>query len=159
MRLLFIRHAKALERFEWHKDDLLRPLSEKGAKKAEEFFKKLPKIYDVEVIITSKATRALQTADILYEQFPNAKFITNSLLNPGSDILDLQLAIKNYLEFDTIAVIGHEPDFSEMIGTLTKCRNLNIRVKKASVIELSGSFPENMELCASIYPKLLEHFK
>ena len=47
MRLLFIRHAKALKREKWEKDDLLRPLSEKGIKISKEFFEKLPKMYDI----------------------------------------------------------------------------------------------------------------
>jgi len=159
MRLLFIRHAKALSTDEWNEDDLLRPLSKKGISSSEEFFKKLPAMYEIDIILSSKATRALQTAQILKKYYPNAIFERSSLLNPGATFLDLEILLKEYFDYENIALIGHEPDISEIVSKLIGCKFLNIAVKKSSIIELEGININEMELKAIIYPKLLRRLK
>jgi len=151
--VLFIRHAKALDRDEWEQDDLLRPLSEEGIAKAREFFAKLPKIYDIDIIISSKATRAVETAKLLETNYPNVKYFETSRLNPGATPLDIEFLIDKFRGYDNIALIGHEPDFSFAIAHLVGCENLQIRIKKASVTELVGE--ENFELAGIIYPRML----
>ncbi|BCD67853.1 histidine phosphatase family protein [Nitratiruptor sp. YY09-18] len=153
MRVLFIRHAKALSRQEWQDDDLLRPLSNEGIQKAKDLFAKLPKIYDIDIIISSKAIRAIQTAKILEENYPNIKYFETSRLNPGATIMDIEFLIEKFRGYSNIALIGHEPDFSLAISHLVGCDNLQLRVKKASVIELDGE--EHFALAGIIYPKML----
>jgi len=66
MKLLIIRHSLAIDISEWICHDLERPLVEKGIKRAKKFFKYISKIYpEIDFIITSKALRAKQTAEIL----------------------------------------------------------------------------------------------
>ena len=154
MRVLFIRHAKALERSEWDGDGLLRPLSEEGIKKAEEFFAKLAKIYTIDAIISSKALRAVQTAEILKEFFPAAKYFETARLNPGASPLAFEELIDKFRCYETIAFVGHEPDFSFAVGHLVGCEELDIRIRKAGVVELRGD--EAYELEALLYPKLLK---
>ncbi len=156
MRVLFIRHAKALSRSEWREDDLLRPLSEEGREKADRFFQKLPKIYPIECIITSKATRALQTAQILKEHYPSAKYHETDRLNPGADSEAFETVIKQFHSYSDIAIIGHEPDLSMAIGALIGCEYPDIKLKKASVAELRGE-GEDFELLSLLYPKLLRN--
>ncbi len=153
MRLLFIRHAKALSRQEWQSDDLSRPLSKEGIQKAREFFSKLPKIYTIDIILSSKATRAIQTADILKEFYPNSKYFETSKLSPGATVLDFEELIERFRGYENIAFVGHEPDFSYAIGHLVGCEELSIKVKKASVIELIGE--DFFELTGMLYPKML----
>ncbi|MRI58171.1 MAG: phosphohistidine phosphatase [Epsilonproteobacteria bacterium] len=154
MQILFIRHAKALERSEWEGDDLLRPLSEDGRQKAKEFFAKLSKVYHIDAIITSKAVRAVQTAQILKEYYPAAKYFETSRLNPGATPLAFEEIIDRFRCYDTIALIGHEPDFSIAVGHLVGCDDLDIRIKKAGVVELRGD--EAYELYALLYPKIFK---
>ena len=159
MKLLFIRHAKALKREEWEENDLLRPLSEKGIKVSKEFFEKLSKIYDIDIIISSKATRAVQTAEILKTFYPNAVYTTSNLLNPGANLVDIEILIKEYEDFENIALVGHEPDISITVSKILGCRFLNIDVKKSSVIELEGEDINEMVFRSFIYPKLLKGLK
>ena len=154
MELLFIRHAKAIDRIEWDGDDLLRPLSEEGIKKAREFFKKLPKIYQIEVIISSKATRAIQTAELLKEVYPNVKYFETSKLNPGADPLAYEQIVEKFRGYGNIAMVGHEPDIGLAVASLLGCEELPIKIRKASVTHLSGE--ETFELHSMIYPKLLK---
>ncbi len=154
MEILFIRHAKAIEREEWIGPDLLRPLSEEGIKKAREFFAKLPKIYQIEVIISSKASRAIQTAELLKEVYPNVKYFETSSINPGATPLAYEQLIEKFRGYGHIALIGHEPDISYAVANLLGCEDLPIKIRKASVTHLNGE--ETFELHSLIYPKLLK---
>ena len=155
MRLLFIRHAKAIDREEWSGSDLERPLSEHGIKKAKEFFSKLPKIYPIDVIVSSKAKRAIQTADILKEFYPNVKYFETSRLNPGSTVLEIEELIERFRCYENVVFVGHEPDFSLAISHLSGCDLMHIKVRKASVVCLEGD--EYFVLSGIIYPKLLRN--
>ncbi|WP_281950627.1 SixA phosphatase family protein [Nitrosophilus kaiyonis] len=159
MKLLFIRHAKALKRDEWSDDDLLRPLSEKGIKVSKEFFSKLPKIFDIDIIISSKAKRAYETAEILSQYYPNSIFTTSKLLNPGASYIDINILLQEYIDYENIALVGHEPDISQIVSNILGCKYINIDVKKSSVIELSGENLDEMVLKSFIYPKLLKDLK
>ncbi|BCD61961.1 phosphohistidine phosphatase [Nitratiruptor sp. YY08-26] len=154
MRILLIRHAKALSREEWDEDDILRPLSEDGIKKAREFFAKLPKIYPIEVIITSKATRAMQTAKLLQEFYPNSKYFETARLNPGASPLRYEEVIEKFHCYENIALVGHEPDISYAVSHFSGCDLMQIHIKKASVTELVGE--ESYTLTGLIYPKMLK---
>ncbi|HIE34657.1 MAG TPA: phosphohistidine phosphatase, partial [Campylobacterales bacterium] len=112
MKLLFLRHAKALNREEFMDDDLLRPLTNKGIKISKEFFKKISNIFDIDIIISSKATRAYQTAKILQQFYPNVPLKTTRLLNPGATFFDIKTIIDDHKEYEKIVLVGHEPDFS-----------------------------------------------
>lgn len=154
MRLLFVRHAKALSRDEWNGDDLLRPLSEEGRKKARDFFAKLPHIYPIDVIVSSKALRASQTAQLLKEFYPNAKYFETSRLNPGATPLAYEAMIEKFRGYQNVAFVGHEPDISLAVGNLIGCEEAHMKIKKASVTELVGD--DIFELVSMIYPKLLK---
>jgi phosphohistidine phosphatase SixA len=128
MRLLFIRHAPALDRLEWYDDDVFRPLTQRGEALAQKTFAKLSKIIKMpDMIFSSEAVRAKQTADILSTAFGvDVKLSTK--LNPGATFKD----IKSLLQ-DNIAFVGHEPDFSDIIQTMT---GASIRLKKGGIVEL-----------------------
>ncbi len=158
MKLLFVRHALALEREEWSLDDLERPLSEKGEKSAEQFFKKLKKIYeDVDVIISSKATRAKQTAKILACFYEDAKYIEDERLNPGMTFGDFTKVLKDLeSKYETLFIVGHEPDFSETISGLISSSPVRLKLKKPSLVEVDVESKRLGELRAIIYPKQLK---
>lgn len=155
MRILFIRHAKALERAEWNSDDLLRPLSEEGRDKARSFFNKLPEIYPIDVIVSSKAVRATQTAAILTEIYPNAKYFETSKLNPGATPIAFEEMIEKFRGYENVALVGHEPDISIAVAHLSGCDELHLKVRKAGIIEMEGE--EYFTLCGMLYPKLLRN--
>jgi len=128
MKLLFIRHSLAVDRMKFSGDDLDRPLTKKGIKRAKKFFKKIKKIYpEIDVIYTSPAIRALQTANIL-NNFYNTKLIKTPFLLPGAEFKRLKF------NNNIVAIVGHEPDLSEFIRTLTF--NENIKLQKPSLAEV-----------------------
>ncbi len=137
MKLLFIRHSLAVEKDEWMGHDFERPLSEKGVKRAKKFFKYIKRIYpEIDFIVTSKATRAKRTADILKEFYPVSVFEETSLLYPGAGINDLKQALQD--KDGVIAVIGHEPDLSEFVKSIMYAPNLKLKLQKPSLIEVEN---------------------
>ena len=139
MRILFVRHAKAFDRFEWNESDFIRPLTQEGAQKAQKAFDRFAKIYPkLDIIITSNATRAKQTAKILSKSFGGVEIVGSDFLNPGSNYDNFVATLKKYYDDEKIiAVTGHEPDFSFIISEIiSEEGDANIEVKKASVIEV-----------------------
>ncbi|ACM93355.1 phosphohistidine phosphatase [Nautilia profundicola AmH] len=135
MKILFIRHSLAMERDEWTGHDFERPLTDKGMKRAKKFFKHIKKIYpEIDYIITSKALRAKQTAEILRGFYNSEVYEETPLLYPGATFNDLKQAIKN--KEGIIAIVGHEPDLSNFVKELMYAPNLKLKLRKPSLIEM-----------------------
>lgn len=157
MKLLFIRHTIALERYEWNKDDILRPISEEGLRVARDFFKHIARIYPkTATIITSKATRALQTAEILQQAVKNPSVIEEPLLNPGASFADLKKVIDKYKDYESVYLVGHEPDFSTMVGHLCSDSLIALKLKKPSLVEVKLFDTYKGELRAVLQPKTFD---
>lgn len=155
MKLLFVRHAIALERFEWEDDDILRPLSDEGRAVARDFLKEAVKAYPkTKTIITSKAVRALQTTEILQQFVKGADIKEESILNPGADFTDLKKIIDKYRNLEGIYIVGHEPDFSEMISALCSDTLVAMKLKKPSLAEVKLFEQYKGELRALLQPKI-----
>ena len=136
MKILFIRHSLAVERDEFLGHDFDRPLTDKGKKRAKRFFEKTSLIYPkIDVIYTSTAKRALETAEILKFFYPEAKFVTSNLLLPGATIHELKKLL-NGTEAEVVAVVGHEPDLSSFVKELVYAPNLKIKLQKPSLVEI-----------------------
>lgn len=167
MKILFIRHAIAMKFEEYGGDDLGRPLTKKGISRARKVFTGLSRIYpDLDLIISSKANRAVQTAELINNAYKkNIPVEQTELLNPGSDYHEF-LRLLHRLIGDTriLAVVGHEPDFSEIITGLLvyqgnqgpdEIESLPLIIKKASVIELEKTMDDGWVLNALIPPRTL----
>lgn len=156
MKLLFIRHAIALERYEWEDDDILRPLSSKGAELAKEFFSTIsPLLKEVDTFISSKATRAMQTADILADTLGVKEYHKESILNPGCSIEDIKSLLSRYPDAKKVVLVGHEPDFSEIISAMTSDSIVSIKLKKPSLVEVKLHDGYKGELGLLLSPKAL----
>jgi phosphohistidine phosphatase len=135
MKLLFIRHSLAMEREEFNGHDFERPLVEKGIKRAKKFFKHIEKIYpEIDYIITSKALRAKQTAEILKSYYPNAFFEETALLYPGAGMVELKQVLQN--KDGVVAIVGHEPDLGNFVRELMYAPNLKLKLRKPSLAEI-----------------------
>ncbi|NPA83940.1 MAG: phosphohistidine phosphatase [Epsilonproteobacteria bacterium] len=156
MEILFIRHAKALDRSRWFQDDLERPLTQEGIEKAKEFFAKIRRLYTIDVIITSKAVRAAETAKLLLNYYPNAKYCETARLNPGASVMEIQRLIDDFRSYEHIALVGHEPDLSTAIAYLIGCETGGrIRMKKGGIAQVCFDGLD-YTLCSLLYPKLLK---
>lgn len=119
MKLFFLRHGLA-DRSEWNGPDHARPLTEKGKQRmAREarFIKQLN--LNLDYIVSSPLTRALQTAQIIAEWLGmEDKLIEDERLSPGFGIYELQDLIQALPDVNAIMLVGHEPDFSTTVSDL-----------------------------------------
>lgn len=137
--LFIIRHAIAYDRdvAKWPNDDE-RPLTEDGIRRFREVARGLKWLVDApDELLTSPLTRARQTAAILHERaaFPAASEI--DALRPDTEIAALIRALQKRT-VERIAVVGHEPDLSQLIGALVGGKNARglVQMKKGAVAQI-----------------------
>lgn len=162
MRILFVRHAIAMSREGFHgENDLNRPLTDVGRKKARRAFRGLLSYYgQPDQILHSAAIRAAETAAILNE-LSGVSLKEVPALNPGADF-DALLTILDEHEkaAEYLAIVCHEPDLSEFVSGLIQSHSgqpvyLHLNIKKAACIEVQIHGQGAGELVSFLPPKLL----
>jgi len=142
MNLYIIRHAIAVdEGTAGYESDSERPLTDKGRKKMRQIAKGLRKL-DVEfdLILSSPYVRARETAEILAEVFKMKKNITftESLIPLATPELLIGEINETY-SVESIAVVGHEPHLSTLIGILVaENAKLDVTLKKGGVCYITA---------------------
>jgi phosphohistidine phosphatase len=119
MNLYLIRHAIAEEETP-SGEDSQRGLTDKGAKKMRQIAKGLRALgVEFDAILTSPYTRARQTAEILGDVFRLKKEVAiSSNLAPDGDQNALLAEINENYTVDSLALVGHEPYLSTLVGLL-----------------------------------------
>lgn len=135
MRLYFLRHGEA-DWPDWEGEDDARPLTKSGRKEMDQVGKFLARLkVKVDAVLTGPLPRASQTADIAAEHL-KARVHEEKLLAPGFRAANLTTILRKYPQ-QTLMLVGHEPDFSEVVGALTEGR---VKFAKAGValVKLTG---------------------
>ena len=138
MNVILVRHAKAEARDAntWPDDDL-RPLTAEGRaeqRAASRAMKKMGIKFDF--LITSPLLRARETADLLAKgyRWTEAPQVAEELGHEYSVGAVVKLLAK-FPPDAAVALVGHEPDLSDLAGALFS-RNCDVRiaVKKSGVV-------------------------
>jgi phosphohistidine phosphatase len=142
MNLYFIRHGIAVdEGTPGSESDSERTLTDKGRKKMRQIAKGLRALgVEFDLILSSPYVRTRETAEILADVFKMKKKIafTENLIPLGNPEL-LIGEIKEKYSTDSIALVGHEPHLSTLIGILVaENAKLDITLKKGGVCYLSA---------------------
>lgn len=157
MRLYFFRHGLA-SHDTWDRPDFERPLNALGKERTARAALLLSKLdLKLGLVLTSPLVRARQTAEILVENLEMPVDLeVDDRLSPGFDLQDLPAILRQYADFGNLLVVGHEPDFSEIIGDLIG--GADVVVKKGSLarIDLFDIHPAHGELVWLIPPKVLD---
>jgi phosphohistidine phosphatase len=128
MLIYFLRHGEA-DWPEWDKPDDKRPLTPKGKKEMHQLGAFLANLsVKPDVVLTSPLPRAWQTAEIA-AHYIDAKSVEDVLLAPGFGRSELKKLLKKR-SYQSLMVVGHEPDFSKLVGKLTGAR---IKLSKAGI--------------------------
>jgi phosphohistidine phosphatase len=137
MNIYLIRHGDA-EKASAQKKDFDRKLTPDGEQKiktAAEGWKLL--IPNLSHIISSPLIRAVQTAEVIAKVFEfKGKIFTDKRLISGSKteaLIDLALEIMG----QDMALVGHEPDFSEHVSRLISSSDVKIDFKKGMIAKIS----------------------
>lgn len=137
MDIYFLRHGEA-DWPNWKKDDDERPLTKRGKKEMRELGAFLKRVKARPgLIVTSPLPRAAQTAEIAAKCL-KIKCREDKLLQPGFRRDEFERLLGKYPE-ESLMIVGHEPDFSEVISQLT---GASLKLPKAGValVELNRSW-------------------
>jgi phosphohistidine phosphatase len=128
MRLYLLRHGEA-DWPDWKRPDDERPLTNAGKKEVHQVAKFLVALKaKANLIITSPLPRASQTADIAAEHL-KVRCQEDRMLAPGFRVEDLTRVLRKYPQ-EGLMLVGHEPDFSQVIAALT---GGSVKLSKAGV--------------------------
>jgi phosphohistidine phosphatase len=117
MKLCFLRHGEA-DWPNWTKPDDERPLTECGRKEMKRVAKFLQRLkFSADAILTSPLPRASQTAEIVAGRL-GIELKTETALAHGFSVERLRRLLAN-ADAECIMVVGHEPEFSEVVKELT----------------------------------------
>ncbi len=132
MRLFFLRHAVAYSREGWSGSEADRPLTDRGRAEMRLVADGLATLdLKVELAITSPFARAAETARMAAEAL-KTPLEEASELAPGATLSRLLHVLQGHEDVSRILLVGHEPDFSWMIGELMAAPHpASLTLKKA----------------------------
>jgi phosphohistidine phosphatase len=146
MRLLVIRHGLAGDRDEFAftgRPDAERPLTKGGREKTRRAAQGLAAVVRrVDLIASSTLARAVQTAEILADELGGMDLATLDALAPERAPDDLLPWLRSHDSASTIAVVGHDPHLSFLVGWLLTGRHESfVELKKGGAVLLEFDDP------------------
>lgn len=143
MYLLVIRHAEAIVLGERGiSEDEDRPLTDRGHDQCAPIRKALRRLgVRLDRLLTSPLVRARQTAEGIREGWGDGAPLIDECIHlaPGGKKRLLSERLRE-LEGESIGLVGHNPDLSELIGWFLGDRNIGIDLDKAglALLEFEG---------------------
>ena len=138
-QLYLLRHADAGDPARWEGPDAGRPLSAEGIAQAERLASHLAAIgTQIDAIVSSPKRRAIETAEPLAAALGLKVVIDERLAGPLSpERLDEVLAASG--DPRRPVLVGHDPDFSELLTSLVGA--VDLRMKKGALARLETGRP------------------
>jgi phosphohistidine phosphatase len=125
--LYLLRHADAGDPGAWPGDDAQRPLSPKGRKQAERLAEHLARLgVRVDAVVTSPKVRAVETATPVADAL-GAAVVQDGRLGQALSIGSVEELLGDHEGARRIVLVGHDPDFSELLGDLVGSEDLPMR--------------------------------
>ena len=116
--LCLLRHAHAGDSTTWEQADELRPLTEKGRRQAERVGRLLAAAgFTADVLLTSPLVRARETAEIVADII-GVRVREEPRLGEPLDLATLDAILDDAGNPRRALIVGHDPDFSELVSEL-----------------------------------------
>ena len=139
IELHLLRHAHAGDAAAWRGPDEARPLSDKGEKQADRLGRFLAGVgFEPDAIITSPKVRAAQTAERVAEAL-GLPVTTDDRLAGALDEDALEAILRDAGDPQRPVLVGHDPDFSELLDDLTGSSGLEM--KKGAIARIDIERP------------------
>jgi len=158
MRLLIIRHATAVPRGTPDMPDDERPLTRQGERRfrrAAEGLARLVKRPDA--LLSSPLPRARRTAEIAAKAWGKVEVQEEAALAGGS-FNEIATVLGRFPAESTVAIVGHEPDLSSVLGRLlgtSHGERLTFKKGGAALADVPGSLSEGGTLVWFLPPRIL----
>jgi phosphohistidine phosphatase len=118
MRIFFLRHAVASSREEWSGSEHDRPLTDDGRAEMRGVAAGLAALdLKADLLLTSPFVRAAETAHLAADAL-KLPVTEADELTPGASLASLTRLLDAHGDARRVVVVGHEPDFSQIIGEL-----------------------------------------
>jgi phosphohistidine phosphatase len=138
LTLHLLRHADAGDPGAWRGDDAARPLSAKGVEQAERLGRHLAAIgFEPDAIISSPKLRALQTAEIVARAL-DIELTTDERLAGQLRPSGLEELLSDAGSPRRPVLVGHDPDFSELLQFLAGTPKVGMRKGALARIDVDG---------------------
>jgi phosphohistidine phosphatase len=136
MNLYLIRHSIA-EKISLDKKDFDRELSEHGRSVLANSIECWKHYCEhIDVIYSSPLIRAVQTAEIISSNLQNTpKIIKDNVLGSGGRTADL-IDLLNSIEFENIAIVGHQPDLSYHVNNFCGNGTFNLSFPPPTIAKI-----------------------
>jgi phosphohistidine phosphatase len=119
MELYFLRHGIAADAGPDGTGDAGRPLTKEGIAKMHVGARGVRRLgLRLDALLSSPLVRAHETAAIIARELGLELQLAEKLA-PGCDLAQLFALLGEYRGAERVMLVGHEPDFSSMIGALT----------------------------------------
>ncbi len=156
MELYLLRHGEAANRNDWQGNDAERPLTDQGKEEIQRESKRIAALgLSLDAIITSPYIRTNQTAEIVAQELGmKDKLVQDDRLEYGFGRKKLRKVLGDYTNAQALLLVGHEPDFSKLIGKLTGGR---VFLDKGGLAKITLSDDDTLdgELCWLLQPDVL----
>ena len=140
IELHLLRHAHAGDPEAWPGPDATRPLSDKGERQAERLGRFLAAGgFKPDAMISSPRVRALQTAEIVLGQLGlDVEVRVDERLGGGLDLDDVEALLRDAGGPARPVIVGHDPDFSELLATLSGTADMPMRKGAIARLDIAG---------------------
>jgi phosphohistidine phosphatase len=139
MELYPLRHAHAGDPAAWDGPDATRPLSEKGERQSDRLGRHLSGLgFAPDAIISSPMVRAVMTAEILALHLAVPVGIDDRLAGDLT-LESLEALIHDAGDPEKVVIVGHDPDFSELVAVLIGA--LRVPMRKGTFARIDVDLP------------------
>ena len=139
--LYLLRHAHAGDPEGWSGDDDLRPLSEKGRRQASRLGQALAHWSEApDLFVTSPRIRARETAELAAEALGAGVVEDRRLARPLDAALVAEICAAHGASRPCL--VGHDPDFSEVLGELLGTGVVPMRKGALARVDFEGGIRE-----------------
>lgn len=137
--LHLLRHAHAGDSTAWAGPDATRPLTDKGRSQAERLGRFLGDLgFSPDLIASSPKVRSLQTAEIVADILGLAVRVDDRLGDP-LEIGTLEAILADHGDPTTPVLVGHDPDFTDLVAML--CGAAGVPMRKGSLARIEVDRP------------------
>jgi phosphohistidine phosphatase len=139
VQLYLLRHAHAGDPVGWSGPDAARPLSPKGEQQAERLARFLAEVrFKPDAVITSPKIRAARTAEIVAKAL-DVEVREDERLAGEFDLVAIEAILFDAGEPTKPVLVGHDPDFSDVVATL--CGTSNVPMRKGALARIDADRP------------------
>jgi phosphohistidine phosphatase len=158
MRLLIIRHATAVPRGTPDMPDDERPLTKRGERRFRQAAEGLARLMKrPDTLLTSPLPRARRTAEIAAKAWGKVEVEEEPALAGGS-YNEIATALGRFPAESTVAIVGHEPDLSSLLGRLlgtSHGERLTFKKGGVALVDVPGSLADGGTLAWYLPPRIL----